>query len=82
MPSISAVPATLSLPAGAKLIDSFSPFDLAGMVATHVDETDQLGVIAELAMRTGIPIAYTHTGLDLQNAIASADAGDIATSLL
>ncbi len=77
-----AVPATLSLPAGLKLVDGFSPFDLAGIIATHVDETDQLGVIAELAMRTSIPIAYTHTGLDLQNAIASADAGDIATSLL
>jgi flagellar biosynthesis GTPase FlhF len=77
-----AVPATLSLPAGLKLMSGFAAFDLAGLIATHVDETDQLGTIAELAMRTSVPIAYTHTGLDLQNAIASADSGDIATSLV
>jgi flagellar biosynthesis GTPase FlhF len=77
-----AVPATLNLPAGLKLLSGFSAFDLAGIIATHVDETDQLGMIAELAMRSSIPIAYTHTGLDLQNAIASADASDIATSLV
>jgi flagellar biosynthesis protein FlhF len=77
-----AVPATLSLPAARKLVDGFAAFELAGLVATHVDEADQLGVIAELAMQTGIPVAYTHTGLDLQTAIASADAGDIANSLV
>ncbi|HET8977517.1 MAG TPA: hypothetical protein VFN87_05115 [Solirubrobacteraceae bacterium] len=77
-----AVPATLSLPAALKLVDSFSAFDLAGMVATHVDETDQLGMIAELSMQTGIPVVYTHTGLHLQTAIASADAEAIATSVL
>ncbi len=77
-----AVPATLSLPAALKLVAGFTAFDLTGLIATHVDETDQLGMIAELAMQTSIPVAYTHTGLDLQNAIASADAGDIATSLV
>ena len=77
-----AVPATVSAPAGAKLIDGFSAFDLTGLVATHVDETDQLGVIAELSMLTGIPLSYTHTGLDLQNAIATADPEQIAAQLL
>jgi flagellar biosynthesis GTPase FlhF len=77
-----AVPATLSLPAGLKLVDGFSAFDLTGLIATHVDETDSLGVIAELAIQTGIAVTYTHTGLDLQNAIASADAEDITTALL
>jgi flagellar biosynthesis GTPase FlhF len=77
-----AVPATLSLSAGARLISGYSTFKLAGIIATHVDETDHLGVIAELGMRSSVPIAYTHTGLDLQNAIASADAGDIAASLV
>ena len=76
------MPATLSSPAGAKLIDSFSAFDLTGLVATHVDETDQLGVIAELSMLTGIPLSYTHAGLDLQNAVAPADAHQVAAALL
>jgi flagellar biosynthesis GTPase FlhF len=77
-----AVPATLSLAAGLKLMSGFAAFELSGLIATHADETDQLGTVAELAMHTSVPIAYTHTGLDLQNAIASADAMDIATSLV
>ncbi|MGH2890965.1 MAG: hypothetical protein ACRDNJ_15200, partial [Solirubrobacteraceae bacterium] len=77
-----AVPATLSLGAGARLIDGFSAFDLLGLVATHADETDQLGVIAELSMLSGIPLAATHGGLDLQNAIAPADPDRIAAQLL
>jgi flagellar biosynthesis GTPase FlhF len=77
-----AVPATLSSPAGAKLVDGFSAFDLTGLVATHVDETDQLGVIVELSMLTGIPLSYTHTGLDLQNAVVPADPEQIAAQLL
>ncbi|HEY5430170.1 MAG TPA: hypothetical protein VIK04_13725 [Solirubrobacteraceae bacterium] len=77
-----AVPATLSSPAGAKLIDGFSAFDLTGLVATHVDETDQLGVIVELSMLTGIPLSYTHTGLDLEHAVAPADSEQIAAQLM
>jgi flagellar biosynthesis GTPase FlhF len=77
-----AVPATLSSSAAIKLIDSFSAFDLTGMIATHVDETDQIGQVAELAMQTGIPLAYTHTGIELQKAIESADPEHIAAELL
>ena len=76
------VPATLSSGAAVKLVDSFSAFDLTGMVATHVDETDELGQIAELAMQTGIPLAYTLTGFTLQEAVASADPEQIAAELL
>jgi flagellar biosynthesis GTPase FlhF len=76
------VPATLSAGAAVKLVDSFSAFDLTGMVATHADETDELGQIAELAMQTGIPVAYTLTGLPLQEAVASADPERIAAELL
>jgi flagellar biosynthesis GTPase FlhF len=77
-----AVPATLSSAAAVKLVDSFSAFDLTGMIATHVDETDGLGTIAELAMQTGIPVAYTHTGIELQKGIESADPEQIAAELL
>ena len=77
-----AVPATLSSLAAAKLIDGFCAFDLTGLVATHVDETDLLGMIVELSMLTGIPLSYTQTGLDLQDAIAPADPEQIAAALL
>jgi len=77
-----ALPATLSLSAALKLVSGFSAFQITGLVATHVDETDQLGVLAEVSMQTGLPVAYTHMGLELQTAIASADADDIATSIV
>jgi flagellar biosynthesis GTPase FlhF len=77
-----AVPATLSSAAAVRLVDSFSAFDLTGMVATHVDETDELGRIAELAMQTGIPLAYTLNGFALQEAVESADPQHIAAELL
>ncbi len=76
------VPATLSSGAAVRLVDSFSAFDLTGMVATHVDETDELGQIAELAMQTGIPLAYTLNGFALQEAVTSADPDTIAAELL
>jgi flagellar biosynthesis GTPase FlhF len=77
-----AVPATMSSSAAVRLVDSFSAFDLTGMVATHVDETDELGQIAELAMQTGIPLTYTLTGSALQEAVESADPEVIAAKLL
>jgi flagellar biosynthesis GTPase FlhF len=77
-----AVPATMSSSAAIRLVDSFSAFDLTGMVATHVDETDELGQIAELAMQTGIPLTYTLTGFALQEAVESADPEVIAAKLL
>jgi flagellar biosynthesis protein FlhF len=76
------VPATLSSGAAVRLVDSFSAFDLTGMVATHVDETDELGQIVELAMQTGIPLAYTLNGFALQEAVAFADPDHIAAELL
>jgi flagellar biosynthesis protein FlhF len=77
-----AVPATLSSGAAVRLVDSFSAFELTGMIATHVDETDELGQIAELAMQTGIPLAYTLNGLALQEAVVSADPEHITAELL
>jgi flagellar biosynthesis GTPase FlhF len=76
------VPATMSAGAAVRLVDSFSAFDLSGMIATHVDETDELGQIAELAMQTGIPLAYTLNGFALQEAVVFADPDDIAAELL
>jgi flagellar biosynthesis GTPase FlhF len=76
------VPATFNSVAAVKVVDSFSTFDLTGMVATHVDETDQLGPVAELAMQTGIPLTYTLSGSALQEAVTFADPERIAAELL
>ncbi|MGH2873797.1 MAG: hypothetical protein ACRDL5_15220, partial [Solirubrobacteraceae bacterium] len=76
------VPATVSLTAGTKLVDGFSAFDLTGLIATHVDEADQLGVLVELATTTGIPLSYTLSGRPLADALASADPVKLAEQLL
>ena len=45
-----------------------------GRVAvTHADEADQLGIAAELAHISGLPVAYIHEGLDLDGALSAAD---------
>jgi hypothetical protein len=77
-----AVPATLSPAAALTLVDAFSTVDLTAILATRLDEVDGLGVVVELSMQTGLPLALTHSGLDLQHAIGSADAVSIVSSLL
>ena len=76
------VPATLSPAAALTLVDGFSAIEPAGILATRLDEVSGLGVVVELSIQTGLPVALTHTGLDLQQAIGSADAVSIASSLL
>jgi signal recognition particle GTPase len=77
-----AVPATLSARAAARLAEGFSGLALLGLIATHVDEADQLGTIAELAMTTGIPIGYLHGGTNLQTAITAASPDQLAAQLV
>jgi flagellar biosynthesis GTPase FlhF len=66
------LPATLSAPAGARLIDGFARMAPSGLAVTHIDEADQLGVAIELALTGGVPVAYMHDGLDLGTAITPA----------
>jgi flagellar biosynthesis GTPase FlhF len=77
-----AVPATLSPRAAAKLAQGFSSLAPTGIIATHVDEGDQLGMVAELAMSTGTPIGYAHAGTDIQTAILSTHREQLAARLL
>ncbi len=77
-----AVPATVSLPAGTKLVDGFSAFDLSGLIGTHMDETDQFGALVELSIATGVPLAYTLSGGRLADSIAAVDRSAIADRLL
>ncbi len=76
------LPATLSAAAARQLLDRLAPLAPTGIVVTHVDETDQLGVAVDLACDAALPLAYVHDGLELPGALVPADPRDIAGRLL
>ena len=77
-----AVPATFSVHAARKLIDGFAALGADGIVVTHADEADQLGIAAELSQISGMPVAYIHEGLELEGALSAADPSALAARLL
>ncbi len=77
-----ALPATLSAAAARQLLERLEPLRPTGLVVTHVDETDQIGVAVDLACDSGLPLAYLHDGLALPGALVPADSQDIAGRLL
>ncbi|MBV9604824.1 MAG: hypothetical protein JO027_06945 [Solirubrobacterales bacterium] len=77
-----AVPATFSVHAARKLLDGFAALGADGIAVTHADEADQLGIAAELSHISGMPVAYIHDGLELDNALTAADPSALAARLL
>jgi flagellar biosynthesis GTPase FlhF len=77
-----AVPATFSVHAARKLIEGFEALGADGIAVTHADEADQLGIAAEIAHISGMPVAYIHEGLDLDSALSAADPSSLAARLL
>ena len=76
------IPATFSVRAAAKLVESFDALGVDGIAVTHADEAEQLGVAAELAHISGVPIAYVHDGLELDSALSASDPTSLAARLL
>jgi flagellar biosynthesis GTPase FlhF len=52
------LPATLSARAAQQQLAGLSQLSLTGIVLTHVDETDQIGMAVELACASGTPLAF------------------------
>jgi flagellar biosynthesis GTPase FlhF len=77
-----AVPATFSVHAARKLVEGFAALGADGIAVTHADEADQLGIAAELAHISGVPVAYIHEGLELDDALSAADPSSLAARLL
>ncbi len=77
-----AVPATFSVHAARKLVEGFAVLGADGIAVTHGDEADQLGIAAELAHISGMPVAYIHEGLELDGALSAADPSSLAARLL
>ena len=76
------IPATFSVHAAKRLVESFVALGVDGIAVTHADEADQLGVAAELAHISGVPIAYVHDGLVLDSALSASDPTSLAARLL
>jgi flagellar biosynthesis GTPase FlhF len=76
------IPATFSVHAAKRLVESFAALGVDGIAVTHADEADQLGVAAELAHISGVPIAYVHDGLVLDSALSASDPTSLAARLL
>ena len=82
MPSTSTLPATISATAARGLLDGLDPLAPTALVITHADEADELGIVAELAYLSGLPIAFIHGGLDLDTALIATDPTGIASRVL
>jgi flagellar biosynthesis GTPase FlhF len=77
-----AVPATFSVRAARKLMGALEALGADGLAVTHVDGSDQLGVAAELAYWSGMPVAYMHQGTALHGSVSAADPALLAARLL
>ena len=64
------LPATMSAPAARGLLDGLEALAPTALVITHADEANELGIVAELAYLSGLPIAFIHGGLDLDTALS------------
>jgi flagellar biosynthesis GTPase FlhF len=75
------LPATLGPQAARRALASFGRLRPSAVTITHVDETDQLGVVVEIAIAHRIPLAYLHAGADHQSALTAVDASALAHEL-
>ena len=76
------MPATLGAQPASQVLQALAPLRPSGIVITHADETDQLGVAVELACANGIPVTYIHEGLDLAGSMSAPDPLEVARRLL
>jgi flagellar biosynthesis GTPase FlhF len=76
------LPATSNTASARQLLAALAPLAPTGIIVTHADETDQLGVAVELSLESRLPIVFIHGGLDLPEALAPAYPNTIAERLL
>lgn len=76
------LPATLGQQAARRALAGFGQLQPTAIAITHVDETDQLAVIVEIAVTNRIPLAYLHGGTDHRSALRTVEAAALAHQLL
>jgi flagellar biosynthesis GTPase FlhF len=76
-----ALPATSNPVAARQLLTAIASLRPTGLIVTHADETDQLGVAIELSLESGLPLVFIHDGVELPGALKPADPNAIAERL-
>ena len=76
------VPATFTARVADRVVQGFAAVRPSGLIATHVDEADGVGAIAQVAVGRRLALGHTHTGLDLATAVATVDPGRLAGALV
>jgi flagellar biosynthesis GTPase FlhF len=76
------LPATSNVMSARQMLSALAPLSPSGIIVTHADETDQLGVAVELSLESGLPLVFIHDGLEMPGALAAADPSSIAERLL
>lgn len=76
------LPATISREAAKRALDSVATLKPTAVTITHTDETDQLGVVAEVAVERQLPLAYLHGVQDGRSSITAIDPRELAEELL
>ena len=76
------VPATYTARAAERLAIGYGPLAPTGLIVTRLDESEDLGAVAELSIRHGIPAGFGHAGLEVADAVMALEPTAVAQSLL
>jgi flagellar biosynthesis GTPase FlhF len=76
------VPATLSVPAARELLANLSPLRPTSLVLSHADECDYVGGLLEVALGSGLPLAYLAAGPDARSGLRALEPRAVAELVL
>jgi flagellar biosynthesis protein FlhF len=76
------LPATVSSPAARGIANGLSALGVTRVVITHADETDHVGGVLELAIRSSRPLSYVSRGATLPGGLAPADPLALAAQVI
>jgi flagellar biosynthesis GTPase FlhF len=77
-----ALPATLGAKPAARLLEAYRPLGTGALAITHTDETDQLGVVVQVACARGLAPAYLLEGDGSEWRLTQIDPADLVDRLL
>jgi flagellar biosynthesis GTPase FlhF len=77
-----AVPATMSRSAGRDLVEGTRSLGVGALAMTHVDETERLGSVVELAIETSLPVSYIGRGTIVTGGLRPALPEELAAAVV
>lgn len=75
------IPATLRQSVISRAVELFAPLKPAKLLLTHADETDSIGVLLDIAMRSSLPLSYISNGQTIPEDIEQASKLDLLARL-